>query len=169
MDLQSAVEFVSGLLTKSNITFALSLFGSAGTFYVFVKSRIEAQKNIDIAVVDYSNQDEIHQFMMRINNQSSKPICISVVSFFYENKKYDCELIHKKILHHAPELPWILNPYFPLNIPSLTGRTYFLEFLDCPDMQVNPGKTVCFQFQTNRGVINKTVILGERSHYLNNV
>lgn len=152
---------------RDDITFYLALIGSVysiiSTLYILITSR----KNISIQIFDYTKVYQTVQFFMCIRNNSRLPISISCISIIYGDKEYPCELIQKKIRGTGEDL--IRTPQFPLNLTSQLGIHSFFEFVNSPDIELTLGKNVDFLIYTNRGVLKKSVVLPEKSHYLHNV
>ncbi len=158
--------FLEQYLTRENITFLLALLGSIGTvlqaFFHFLSTR----KKLKIEILDSETIWDVMQFFIYIQNQSHSSICISSISIRYDKKEIYCELVPKKIRGKGDEL--IRTPMFPLNISPLQGGMYFLEFVYCPKISLDPGKILDFVIHTNRGPLKKSVTLGDKSHYLHN-
>lgn len=150
--------------TKENITFVLAVIGSIGTILNFIYTYLSSRKRIDIQVLDYTSIFNVVQLFMYIQNQSRSPICISCISLIIDDKEIPCELIPKKIRGDGSNL--ICTPFFPINFSPLMGVQHFFEFVNCPNISLASGKTVSFAIYTNRGVIKKSVILGDTTRYL---
>lgn len=152
------------LFTKENITFVLAVVGSLGTIFNFVYAYFSSRRHIDMHILDYSSYLHVVQFFIYIQNQSRSPICISCISLQLDGQEISCELIPKKIRGNDPNL--ICTPFFPLNLSPLMGVQHFFEFVNCPDISLASGKKISFAIYTNRGVIKKSVTLGNTSRYL---
>lgn len=50
MDAHTSTQTVSKLLTRENITLALSIFGSIGTLITFISSYLHTRKNLKIKI-----------------------------------------------------------------------------------------------------------------------
>lgn len=82
MDTQTIAQTVSKLLTRENITLALSVFGSLGTLITFVSSFLHTRKNLKIKVskVGYRNCTKIMLISLTFENRSRLPISITSIS-----------------------------------------------------------------------------------------
>ena len=144
-----------------------NLLGIAGfllSAILFLSQLVTHRSNISLKIYDYKKIATIVQIFINIQNNSSASLCIHSFSIINGSKIYLCELIPKKIRGHEETL--CLTPMFPLNLAPYQGYQCFLEFLFCEDIQLGPGKTLALKIHTNRGVIDKSVILGNISHYL---
>ena len=150
--------------SRENITFLLALFGSIGTALQAFFHFLSARKKVKIQILDSRYVFQVAQFFIYIQNQSNSPICISSISICYDEKELFCELIPKKIRGKDDLL--ICSPMFPLNLMPLQGGLYFFEFINCPKISLEPGRTLDFVIYTNRGPLKKSVTLGKPSHYL---
>lgn len=151
---------------RDDITFYLALISSVLSIFSTLHILISSRKNISIEIFDYTKVYKTVQFFMYVQNKSHLPICISCISIIYDDKKYPCELIPKKIRGTGEDL--IRTPQFPLNLTPQYGIHSFFEFVNSPDIELTLGKNVDFLIYTNRGVLKKSVVLPEKSHYLHN-
>lgn len=157
---------VVNIWSRDDITFYLALISSVLSIFSTLHILISSRKNISIEIFDYTKVYKTVQFFMYVQNKSHLPICISCISIIYDDKKYPCELIPKKIRGTGEEL--IRTPQFPLNLTPQHGIHSFFEFVNSPDIELTPGKNVDFLIYTNRGVLKKSITLPEKSHYLHN-
>ena len=152
-------------MSKENITFILAIIGSVGAmisgFRAFWLSRV----NLNLKIDDCKRINHVTQFFILFENKSTNPISISEVAIAHDGKLFPCDLLCKKIrstdagfLYHTPR--------FPLNIPGATSQLHFLEFVEAPQIDLTPGKTVVLSLGTNRGRIVKTLSLPPPGRYL---
>ena len=155
---------ISSYITKENITFILASIGAVGTITGSIIAFVGSRRNIYANLIDANIRFDTITLFIEIKNRSSLPICISSVSIIIDSVSYPCELLPKKVI----EFSGILHrtPYFPLNIAPKTGRSYFLEFLDVPEISSAFGTIVSFAFDTNRGIVNKELCLPRQGCYL---
>lgn len=145
-------------INKDNITLALAIFGSIGTFI----SLFRQKKKINVKIIDYSDYMYTVQLLLLIENQSSLPLVISSISISSDNKNFiPCELIPKKIFKG------INSSKFPINLQGYQGHQDFFEFLNFQDTPLKEGKNLVLQIYTNRGMITQSLILCNKKHYLN--
>ena len=162
--MQITPEQLLSLITRENITFLLACIGSLGTFIAGLKAFFHGRKKISVEIIDYTKVDKVVQFFFYLQNHSSNSLCISSVYLKTPERSIRCELLEKRIRKTADLL--YRTPLFPLNLAPHVGAAYFLEFLNCPDIALEPGKKVSLEFHTNRGLIKKSLSLPEKSHYL---
>ena len=145
----------------------LTIISFCVSIYLFVSKKISERRNIKISILDHAERaTQVVQFFIYIQNCSNSPITISSICIVNSNKLYPCELLPKKIKGSGSDI--LKTPMFPINFSPKQGHQCFLEFLYCEDVQLIAGKTVDLQIHTNRGVINKSLILPHISHYLHN-
>lgn len=150
---------------KENITFLLALLGSIGTFISSAHIYLSNRRKVTIKIFDYTSyHGEIAQFLIHIQNDSSSPLCISSISLVCDGIETCCELIPKKIRGTGGDL--LKTPMFPINLSGKQGVPHFLEFVGLEQIQLVPDKKIDFVIYTNRGSINKSVILPPESRYL---
>lgn len=141
----------------SILAFFMSAFLSASKF-------LSSRRNIGITIHDYSSPMGTVQFFVNFQNNSSTGISIHLISVIANGKERQCELLPKMIRKENSEI--FKTTSFPIFLSPEQGYLCFLEFLHCQDIQLSPGKTVDFRIYSNRVVINKSVTLGNTSHYL---
>ncbi len=151
-------------ITRENITLLIALIGAIGTISGIVSKRT----NINLKIIDYvhiKTHKNIVQLFLLIENRSSNPIIISSISISYlKGKKYYCELLPKIITEN--KLNKVFTPNFPINLQAYQGYQGYFEFLYCEDISLVEGKNLDIQIYTNRKVINKSLTLHSKSHYL---
>ena len=156
---------ISRHITRENITLLIAIIGAIGSISSWIYMAVANRKNVSFEIVDYASHfKEIKQLFVFLQNKSSIPIVITSIQFRLGNRQYPCELIPKKILEKADRV--YSTPMFPINLSPHYGESFFLEFINCQDILLAPENTVYFVIYTNRGVINKSLTLGETSHYL---
>ncbi len=76
----------SALLTRENITLALSIFGATGTLITFISSFITKRKNLRIKISDsvYNRIIKTLTFVVSFENRSHLPIAVTSVSFLLD-------------------------------------------------------------------------------------
>ena len=158
------MDWISKIFTRDNITFVLALIGSLGTFFNGIKHFLASRVKFDVKIFDIRYSNGIAQIYLDVRNLSINPIAISSISIKVDQKLYPCDLLQKKIRYSGDIL--YMTPLFPLNIAPQTSQQYFLEFLDVPDICITSGTTFYLSFDTNHGMITKSVILPCKGRYL---
>lgn len=155
MNIQEIVKFVSKLFTKDNITFALALFGSAGTAWNLFQSRRKLL--IKLSYFGYNKQKCIALANMQFSNKSRLPISITDVRVKVNNIYYACK--KHPVLADSSKHEWSKNVsvkdfysvQFPLAMLSLGGTGGYLVF-DIPQGVDAPlSMPMTFLISTNRG------------------
>lgn len=147
------------------ITFVIAVAGfimSAATWFREIWLR---GNHLTISVLDYSWPLNTVQFLVLIQNSSTLPASISKISAHLDGQRFDCEIEPKKIKTTSAS-GLITTPHFPIAVAPLSFYSAYLEFVDAPDMQLSPGKKVVFEIHTSRGMVRKSVVLGDKGHYL---
>lgn len=148
------------------ISLVLSLLSIIGLISSWVYFWITTRRNVTVMILDYVyySANDVAQLVVELQNLSRAPISISAVSWEYQNTHHSCELFPKIIQNLAPVER--LTPQFPLNLSPCQGILCYLEFLDFPDIQLTPGKTVDLEVYSNRGPIRKSIPLPQPAYYL---
>lgn len=78
---------MTDLLTKENITFALSVFGSAGALFTFINSCLIKRKQLKITVADAVYNRNLNNLIIStaFENKSQLPIAVTAIKI--ENNK----------------------------------------------------------------------------------
>lgn len=161
----SILEYLKNEIFTQNICNILGCISFFGTAYLYFRRWISGRKNLEVSIIDYSKPfGRIAQFFISFQNHSSSPITIQTVSIFHNGNEYPCELIPKKIKGKNESL--ITTPMFPINLAPAQGYLCYLEFLNCEDIPTSDGKTISLKIHTNRGLIEKSIVLGSTAHYL---
>lgn len=161
---------ISSWLTQDNITTAIAVLGfvlTAAQLFHQIKTN---QEHFKIEVIDYVVcplwDRTVVQFLVCTSNLSSRPLTIVTIS-------YDgvcCELEPKPVKGLQGSLEYHITPQFPLCIPGHGAQYFYLEFVIRPVKQISlsPGTAVTFEICTTGSVTTKSVLLGDKSHYLPN-
>ncbi len=157
MKIKSVIEFMNKLFTRENVTFALSLFGSAGAFYTFVSKMILNRVKIEVSIIEYvPASDSVILYMMFVN-KSHLPITITDVNIWNDSIVYSCSKspkivridtngskitgMHKETIYTLP---------IPANLPSLSGTSGYL-FFQIPQGNFRcDSKSLTVEISTNR-------------------
>lgn len=115
----------------------------------------------EIRILDYKQHlGCINQFYVYVQNNSEKAFTISGASLVIDGEKYPCELVTKLI--RTTNVLTLSTPNFPLNFAPLQGRMEFFEFLNCPNIELVPDKTIEIEFYTNRKVLKRFLKLPQQ-------
>ena len=142
----------------------LSITAFVMSAFLSVSKFLSARRNIKIVIYDYSQPLGTVQFFIHFQNMASSNVSIQSISIIENEREYPCELIPKKIRGSDSEL--LKSTDFPIFLCPDQGYLCFLEFVSCRDIQLVPGKKVDLRIYSNRGPINRSVTLGNTSHYL---
>lgn len=134
------------------------LFSLANSIYLFMSSK----EHFKIHIFDYDDAGASVRFKVGIDNCSSKPLTITVVTF----RKTLCELEPKKIRNNPDDWNFASTPQFPICVPAHSSVSVYWEFVGCSRNSLAPQKLVSFQIQTTSHLVWKTVPLGNESRYL---
>lgn len=155
MDTQAALQFICKLLSKENITFALSVFGSIGTLWTIIQSR----KNLDFKLhyFGYSKERKLALAYIQFVNKSRIPISITDVCLKIDRVVYPCKKIPSiagTVLHKCFGTQSVDNFYsvqLPIFLSALGGTSCYLVF-DIPQEYDTPLSTpVKITVSSNRG------------------
>ena len=123
---------------------------------------------VSCRIIDFRKYPSgIIQLFMSIENNSEKSLIISGLSIISDKQKYPCELISKKI-RAINDVVVHATPNFPLNIAPIQGRNEFFEFLNCPDIELVPGKTIEIEIYTNWKSLKRSLTLPQPGRFYPN-
>lgn len=150
---------------RDNITFLIAIIGFAMSIYSVIRNAIRSAESYTIEVTDYAyRRAEVIQFLVCISNLSDEPLSITEISVFGTT----CELYPKMIYGKPENWNFRHTAEFPVCIPAHGCQYAFLEFLgeNFRAEQLTPESKVCFEIRSTRKRVQKTVVLGNESHYL---
>ena len=155
---QSNSPDIFGIL--SNIAGCLGFLLS---LYLAFRSWIEKRINFKISVLDYNDYSESVRFLLAIENHSKSPLVISSISAF----ETVCELEPKRIRGNPTAWNGAISARLPIRVPARDTEIFYIELLTQRPIPLSAGTPVTFQIQAIGHTEQKTVLLGNRSHYLN--
>lgn len=117
----------------------------------------------DISVLDYNNHAQSVRFLLSVKNKSNAPLVISSISAF----ETICELEPKRIRNEPGSWNAAVSARFPVRVHSRDIENFYIEILTGSNIPLDSGTRVTFQIQTIGRMVRKTVLLGNRAHYLN--
>lgn len=133
----------------------------------WIHSVISRRIRLDFDVIDYRTYRHSCKIYCCLTNSSSLPIVINSVAILINGVPFDCFL--QPLVARRLQGVCHYTASFPLNINAGEGLQKYIEYRYFPDdkpIQLTQGKTVAFQIRTNRGLLNKSVVLGPPAHYL---
>ena len=142
--------------------FVLSLYLSISKIY-------SRRKNLSMRINDYAKpQKNVAQFFISLEHHASAPLSLSSIQLLVADTWITCELepIRIKEFTSGDYKRLSLTQEFPLNLTSYGGASLYIEFLNVQGIPLDRGITVSFRINSSRGLINKTVTLGNTAHYL---
>lgn len=139
----------------------LALFLSS---YTLIRDHLRNRQRFSIDVIDYDVRGHSARFYISFSNLSHRPLIITGIIY----RETLCELDPKRIRKPPDPLPFQHTPQFPLAIEALGAGLYYIEFLSPSHKQLSRGIPVTFQIHTISQSVSKTVLLGDKSHYLHN-
>ncbi len=148
-----------------NIISVLAFVMSAATWiFTIIKNR----KNLSIEIIDYRNYAKSAHFYICVTNNSQTPISITSINI----PNISSCILEPKIVKEFTDTTAktttdkIKTPAFPINLQGKEGLNCYLQFPDFQKTSLFQGKKVDFEIYTNRGLINKSIILGCTGRYL---
>lgn len=152
-------------LKQDNITFLIAVIGFAMSVCNALRNWFRTMERYRFEVIDYAfRRKDVIQFLICISNNSDSPLTIVDISVF----GVICELEPKSIWGDPGQWNFRHTPDFPLCIPAHSSQYAYLEFVDdnYGFPKLVPGKTVMFEIRSTDLRAQKTVTLGNESHYL---
>lgn len=127
-----------------------------------------SRKKLKITIIDYDKTDnsKIALLFLCVENKSSSPIAITSISIVQGAHRHICSLISEPVIF-MNDTPQITSPNFPLNFSSLEALNCLLIFHECKEIQLHQGNRIHLLICTNRGKIDKYLVLPQQSSYLN--
>ena len=130
---------------------------------IIIANYIKSRTTFDFTIVDYADFGGTTRFLLLIKNKSSTPLTISKITF----DEIVCELEPKKIRGVPDTWNGVTTPRFPVRISPRDAELFYVEFLTSRSTRLECGMHLNFQIHTIDLQVSKTVLLGNRSHYLN--
>lgn len=149
---------IVSLLTKENITFALSLFSAVCVVLGWLHSYLITRKKFNLYVVAYTALFNSAWFYIAFENKSRLPVSINTISILIDGTYYPCRYIPQVVRekeHYTGNKTEITERQysipFPVNLPSLGATSGFVLFVFPTGIALPPSKNVNFQVSSNRG------------------
>lgn len=163
------------LLTRENITLALSIFGAAGTLFTFITSYVSKRKNLKIQITKSSYRTDTHMLLITLTfeNRSVLPIAITSIKCFTDKQEFPlfehpicvAEYAHSRG-NEVIDRKFLYNINFPIDIQQLSAFSGSivlelsrkeLEMLSTP---------LTLQFFSTRGKAQKIELMKDQIHNL---
>lgn len=97
MSLETIVGIIHTYITKENITFLLSVFGSLGTLYTLLAQR----KNLSLSIQSYRYNNKSLLMYVAFTNRSRLPISVLNVSILQDEVCYPCVYVPTVVCEHT--------------------------------------------------------------------
>lgn len=136
--------------------FLLSLYLAFNSWY---KNRL----SFNISVLDYNNFGNSVRFLMLVENRSKCPLVVSAITAF----ETTCELEPKLIRGNPTAWNGAVSARLPIRVRARDIEIFYIELLTGRTVPLSAGTQVTFQIHTIGRTEQKTVLLGNKSHYLN--
>lgn len=163
------------LLTRENITLALSIFGSLGTLFTFFFSFITHRKNLKISITSATYKPKFNELALIFcfENRSRLPIAITSITTKFNsvdislkshpnyvgNIKFE---ENNQVVHRLFEF----DLKIPVDIAHLSACSGFVLFDISPDALQNVSTALNFQVHTTRGSVQKIELTSDRIKWL---
>lgn len=130
-------EFLKTLLTKENVSLALSIFASLGTVITFLNSCLAKRKNLIIRINSAAHNSILQKYIINLSfeNRSQLPIAITAVAAKLGNEELPI-VSYPYYVGHADfsdkgivvDRKFTYNLNFPVDIPQLSGASGHILF-----------------------------------------
>ena len=167
------IQFISSLLTKENITFVLSIFGSIGTFFTLMHTLLINRKLIHMKICGHIFGDtKMLIIYASFENMSRLPISITDVCVKIDDILYPCvqppivayeetKKVKGVVVSHREQMSLSM----PINLSSLGGSSGYICFEFPPNAFLSDSTELNFLVFSNRGkVLEKKLPLGHPFH-----
>lgn len=169
----SKTQFITHFLTKENITFALSIFGSFGTLFTLLHTFLINRKQLRMKISGHIFGDtKMLVIYASFENMSRLPISITDICIRINDILYPCvqppivayeetKRVKGNIVSHreCTSLP------LPINLSSLGGSSGYVCFEFPPNAFQPEATELTFLISSNRGkVFEKRLPLGNPFH-----
>ena len=157
--------FMRWIGTQDNITFLIAVASFLITTVHVLASLIKSLESYSVDVIDYVKRTgRVVQFLVCVSNLSDMPLTVISIDFSVAT----CELHPKAIRNNPGAWNFQKTAEFPLCISPHSCQYAYLEFLDgdFQHMQLCRGTAVTFRIRSTRHLGQKSIILGDTSHYL---
>lgn len=147
------------------IMLAIAVAGLFLSVLTWVRDILSKRNRIDLEVIDYFQNEFLLIFLLRFQNKATISASISKISVKLCGDWYDCKLEQRQISREIPK-SIITTLQFPLNILPTSFSQEYVLFFGPKRVSLTPGKEMFFRLHTSRGIMEKSLRLGMRGHYL---
>ncbi len=162
------------LLTRNNITLALSIFGALGSFFTFINAFLTKRKNLKISIKSATYKPKLNSLaiIFCFENRSRLPIAITSVSI---ESNVNIKLNpHPNYVGHCSykENEEIVHRYFefdlkfPVDIAQLSACSGFVLFDISQDVLQSLSTSLIFQVHSTRGQAQKIELKPDQIEWL---
>lgn len=163
------------LLTRENITLALSIFGTIGTVITFIANFLVYRKNLRIKIVSSTYKKDFHQLILvtSFENRSRLPITVTSVSATINDKQLKplryprCvgEFI-KKDGNEIIARKFLYNLKFPIDIQPLSAVSGHILFDVSPKELETLSTPLTLSLHSTRGSVQKIEFLSDQIKWI---
>lgn len=166
------IQFISPLFAKENLTFALSIFGSIGTFFTLIHTFLSNRKRLHMKICGHIYNEKMLIIYASFENMSRLPISITDVCVKIDDVPYPCvqppiiayEEI-KKVKGVVVSRREHVSLSMPINLSSLGGSSGYICFEFPPNVFPSDATELNFLVSSNRGkVLEKRLPLDHPFH-----
>lgn len=169
-----STDSIFNLLTRENITLALSIFGSIGTLATFFFSYLRRRKNLKISIIDATFNPKLRTLVITITleNRSQLPIAITSINFVCDKnvvpsveyprcvERYEYtqgnRLLDRKLFY---------NMKFPLDVHQLSAASSYILLDISQEEFENLSTPLILQVYSTRGRVQKIKLPLEMIEY----
>ena len=152
-------------ITQENITTLIAALGLGLSLWQEYQRRKSEKEVYEISIIDYKKPTlNTIQFLIQCSNKSSFPLVITNITFCGTG----CQLEPKPIRGVPGQFDFQVTPQFSLYISAHSAAQVYLEFSSrtLSHTDLYPGKAVSFEIHSTRRMEQKSLHLGNISHYL---
>lgn len=144
------------------VTFGIAVAGFTMSLGTWLRSLWRSREKFAASVIDYGEHLNAMQLLVSVTNFSDNVLVITSISC----RGRTCEL-EPKLIRGDPKSPKAETPRFPVTIPAQNSENLYLEFVNLRHIGLTAGEALTLEVQTIRKQVRKTVLLGNKLHYLN--
>lgn len=156
-------------LTKSNITFILSIIGSAGAISGWILSFVRSRQKLLLLINGYRETDKGFLTHIQFVNRSRLSVAITQISVYTDKGFIPCSLISEIAVECVNKTNGLetsrdrtFSLPFPINLPSLGGCSGYVYFpYGTESFQVPPSKATFLVCTNRRKAVEMTLVLGK--------
>lgn len=161
------IDLFSTLLSKDNITLALSIFGAVGTLIAFISSYIAKRKNLKIYITDAAYRKDTRVLLISVvfENRSTLPISVTFLKCFlgvHELSLLEYPICVRDYTHHRGkdviDRKFFYNLRMPVDIQQLSAVSGYIALeLSQKELEMLP-IPLTLQVRSTRKGVQKIVL-----------